>query len=103
MAGPGAERYRRGDHALHRHDLRPGSPGAAGRRHGWMLVRERLRSEPGAARVSHPQDLTLRDQAGAIGSGALDASELLRATLERIEERNPPINAIVATFPEESE
>jgi Asp-tRNA(Asn)/Glu-tRNA(Gln) amidotransferase A subunit family amidase len=53
--------------------------------------------------VSHPQDLTLRDQAAAIASGELDPGELLRATLERIDERDPALNAIVATFPEESE
>jgi Asp-tRNA(Asn)/Glu-tRNA(Gln) amidotransferase A subunit family amidase len=53
--------------------------------------------------VSHPQDLSLREQAAAIASGELDASELLHATLERIEERNGPLRAVVATFPEESE
>jgi aspartyl-tRNA(Asn)/glutamyl-tRNA(Gln) amidotransferase subunit A len=53
--------------------------------------------------VSHPQDLPLRDQAAQVASGALDAADLLRATLERIEERNGSVNAIVATFPEDSE
>lgn len=53
--------------------------------------------------MSHPQDLPLREQAAKIASGELDASELLSATLERIEERNGPVNAVVATFPEESE
>jgi Asp-tRNA(Asn)/Glu-tRNA(Gln) amidotransferase A subunit family amidase len=53
--------------------------------------------------VSHPQDLSLRDQAAAVASGDLDPSELLRATLERIEERNAALNAVVATFPENSE
>jgi Asp-tRNA(Asn)/Glu-tRNA(Gln) amidotransferase A subunit family amidase len=53
--------------------------------------------------VSHPQDLSLRDQAAAIRSGDLDAAELLTATLARIEERNGALNAIVATFPAESE
>ena len=53
--------------------------------------------------MTHPQDLPLRDQAAGIASGELDAGEVLRATLERIEERNPAVNAIVATFPEESE
>jgi Asp-tRNA(Asn)/Glu-tRNA(Gln) amidotransferase A subunit family amidase len=53
--------------------------------------------------VSHPQDLTLRDQAAAIASGELDATELLRATLERIAERNGALNCVVATFPEDSE
>jgi Asp-tRNA(Asn)/Glu-tRNA(Gln) amidotransferase A subunit family amidase len=53
--------------------------------------------------VSHPQDLPLRDQAAQVAAGALDAAELLRATLERIAERNGSVNAIVATFPEDSE
>jgi Asp-tRNA(Asn)/Glu-tRNA(Gln) amidotransferase A subunit family amidase len=53
--------------------------------------------------VTHPQDLSLRDQAAAVASGELDADELLRATLERISERNAPLNSVVATFPEESE
>ena len=53
--------------------------------------------------MSHPQDLSLRDQAAGIASGDLDAAELLRATLERIEERNGALNCVVATFPEDSE
>ncbi|HYZ29172.1 MAG TPA: amidase [Thermoleophilaceae bacterium] len=53
--------------------------------------------------MTHPQDLSLRDQAAAVASGELDADELLRATLERISERNAPLNSVVATFPEESE
>jgi Asp-tRNA(Asn)/Glu-tRNA(Gln) amidotransferase A subunit family amidase len=53
--------------------------------------------------VSHPQDLTLREQAAAVAGGELDAQALLDATLERIEERDGPLNSIVATFPEESE
>ena len=53
--------------------------------------------------MSHPQDLSLRDQAEGIASGELDAAELLRATLERIEERNGALNCVVATFPEDSE
>jgi Asp-tRNA(Asn)/Glu-tRNA(Gln) amidotransferase A subunit family amidase len=53
--------------------------------------------------VSHPQDLSLRDQAGQIASGDMDPAALLSATLERIEERNGALNAVVATFPEESE
>lgn len=53
--------------------------------------------------MSHPQDLPLRDQAAAVASGTIDAAELLRATLERIEERNAALNAIVATFPADSE
>jgi Asp-tRNA(Asn)/Glu-tRNA(Gln) amidotransferase A subunit family amidase len=53
--------------------------------------------------VSHAQDLPLRGQAAGIASGELDAAELLRATLERIEERNGALNAVVATFPDDSE
>lgn len=52
--------------------------------------------------MSHPQDLPLRDQAAAVRSGELDPGELLEATLARIEERNGDLNAVVATFPEES-
>ena len=52
--------------------------------------------------MSHPQDLPLREQAAAIRTGELDPGELLDATLARIEERNGDLNAVVATFPEES-
>jgi Asp-tRNA(Asn)/Glu-tRNA(Gln) amidotransferase A subunit family amidase len=47
-------------------------------------------------------DLSLRDQAAAIAAGEVDPTELLEATLDRIERRNPAINAVVATFPEHS-
>jgi Asp-tRNA(Asn)/Glu-tRNA(Gln) amidotransferase A subunit family amidase len=47
-------------------------------------------------------DLPLREQAAGIASGEIDAGELLDACLARIEERNPDLNAIVATFPERS-
>jgi Asp-tRNA(Asn)/Glu-tRNA(Gln) amidotransferase A subunit family amidase len=47
-------------------------------------------------------DLPLREQAAGIASGEVDAGELLDACLARIEERNPELNAIVATFPDES-
>jgi len=47
-------------------------------------------------------NLPLREQAAAIASGDADAGELLDAALARIEERNPELNAIVATFPDES-
>jgi Asp-tRNA(Asn)/Glu-tRNA(Gln) amidotransferase A subunit family amidase len=47
-------------------------------------------------------DLPLREQAAGIASGEIDAGELLEACLARIEERNPELNAIVATFPDES-
>jgi Asp-tRNA(Asn)/Glu-tRNA(Gln) amidotransferase A subunit family amidase len=53
--------------------------------------------------VSHPQDLSLREQARSIAGGDLDPAELLADTLARIEERDGPLNSIVATFPEESE
>jgi Asp-tRNA(Asn)/Glu-tRNA(Gln) amidotransferase A subunit family amidase len=52
--------------------------------------------------TGHPQDLPLRDQVTAIASRDLDPSELLDATLERIAERDPELNSIAATFPEES-
>jgi Asp-tRNA(Asn)/Glu-tRNA(Gln) amidotransferase A subunit family amidase len=47
-------------------------------------------------------DLPLREQASGIASGEIDAGELLEACIARIEERNPELNAIVATFPDES-
>jgi aspartyl-tRNA(Asn)/glutamyl-tRNA(Gln) amidotransferase subunit A len=47
-------------------------------------------------------DLPLREQAAQIAAGELDPSELLDACLARIEERNPELNAVVATFPEQS-
>jgi Asp-tRNA(Asn)/Glu-tRNA(Gln) amidotransferase A subunit family amidase len=52
--------------------------------------------------AEHPQDLSLRAQAEAIATGELDATELLEATLARIEERDPPINSIADTFGAES-
>ena len=53
-------------------------------------------------RVSHPQDLPLREQARLITARELDANELLDATLARIEERNGSLRAVIATFPQES-
>ncbi len=47
-------------------------------------------------------DLSLRGQAAAIAAGEVDPAELLEATLARIEERNPEVNAVVETFPERS-
>ncbi len=47
-------------------------------------------------------DLPLRDQAAAIAASEVDPSELLEATLARIGERNPAVNAVVETFPERS-
>ena len=47
-------------------------------------------------------DLPLREQAAKIAAGDLDPGELLDACLARIEERNADLNAVVATFPDES-
>lgn len=47
-------------------------------------------------------DLPMREQAARIASGEVDPGELLDECLTRIEERNPELNAVVATFPEES-
>jgi aspartyl-tRNA(Asn)/glutamyl-tRNA(Gln) amidotransferase subunit A len=47
-------------------------------------------------------DRPLRVQAEAIAAGEADPAELLETALARIEERNPALNAIVATFPERS-
>lgn len=47
-------------------------------------------------------DIGLRAQAAAIAAGEVDAGDLLDATLERIEQRNPALNAVVETFPERS-
>jgi Asp-tRNA(Asn)/Glu-tRNA(Gln) amidotransferase A subunit family amidase len=52
--------------------------------------------------VTAPLDLGLRAQATAIAAGDIDPGELLDATLARIEERNPALNAVVETFPEHS-
>jgi Asp-tRNA(Asn)/Glu-tRNA(Gln) amidotransferase A subunit family amidase len=47
-------------------------------------------------------DFSLQRQAAAIAAGEVDPGELLEAALERIAERNPALNAVVATFPERS-
>ena len=47
-------------------------------------------------------DASLREQARLVAAAELDPSELLDACLKRIEERNPELNAVVATFPEDS-
>jgi Asp-tRNA(Asn)/Glu-tRNA(Gln) amidotransferase A subunit family amidase len=52
--------------------------------------------------TSHPQDLSLREQASAIRGGELDSAELLDQTLARIEERDGPLNSVVARFPDHS-
>jgi aspartyl-tRNA(Asn)/glutamyl-tRNA(Gln) amidotransferase subunit A len=58
--------------------------------------------DPSPARGDHPQDLSLCDQARAIAAGELDATELLEATLARIEERDPELNSIADTFASDS-
>jgi Asp-tRNA(Asn)/Glu-tRNA(Gln) amidotransferase A subunit family amidase len=55
-----------------------------------------------SAAAEHPQDLTLREQARAVAAGELDATELLDATLSRIDERDGPVNSIADTFASES-
>jgi Asp-tRNA(Asn)/Glu-tRNA(Gln) amidotransferase A subunit family amidase len=50
----------------------------------------------------HPQDLALREQARAIADGELDATELLEATLARIQERDGPLRSIAESFASES-
>jgi len=52
--------------------------------------------------VSGVLDRPLREQAAAVAGGEVDPAELLDAALGRIEERNPAVNAIVDTFPNES-
>jgi len=52
--------------------------------------------------MSEALDLSLREQAAAIAAGEADPAELLEASLERIGERNPALNAVVETFPERS-
>jgi aspartyl-tRNA(Asn)/glutamyl-tRNA(Gln) amidotransferase subunit A len=53
--------------------------------------------------VSHPQDLGLAAQAAAVADGSLDASELLAATLSRIEARDRALNSTPELFEEEAE
>ena len=52
--------------------------------------------------MSAALDLGLRAQAAAIAAAELGPAELLEEALERIERRNPQINAVVETFPERS-
>jgi Asp-tRNA(Asn)/Glu-tRNA(Gln) amidotransferase A subunit family amidase len=52
--------------------------------------------------VSHPQDLSLVEQAGAIARGDLDPSDVLEATLARLAERDGPINSTPVVFESES-
>jgi Asp-tRNA(Asn)/Glu-tRNA(Gln) amidotransferase A subunit family amidase len=48
-------------------------------------------------------DRPVAEQAAAIAAGDADPAELLEAALARFEERNPALNAVVATFPDESQ
>lgn len=52
--------------------------------------------------MSHPQDLNLGAQAAAIASGELDPGELLDLTLERMAERDGPVNSTPVHFAVES-
>jgi Asp-tRNA(Asn)/Glu-tRNA(Gln) amidotransferase A subunit family amidase len=52
--------------------------------------------------VTHPQDLSLRAQATAIARGELDPGEFLDLTLQRIAERDRPLNSTPVVFSEES-
>ncbi|MGH2979139.1 MAG: amidase [Solirubrobacterales bacterium] len=61
-----------------------------------------MSSAQGPARSDHPQDLSLSEQARAIAAGELDATELLEATLSRIEARDSQLNSIVDRFAHES-
>ncbi len=48
----------------------------------------------------HPADLSLADASGALGTRELSSTELVRACLERIEERNADLNAFTQVFAE---
>lgn len=50
----------------------------------------------------HPQDLGLCEQARRVASGALDADDLLAATLERVTERDAALNSTPITFEHEA-
>src|SRR5919108_5925134 len=52
--------------------------------------------------MSELLDHPLREQAAAIAAGNADPAELLDEALARIEARNPELNAIVDTFPDQS-
>ena len=68
------------------------------RRAGALTPTSRKAPEPHERRSTS----RLRAQAAAIAAGEVDPAELLEATLARIEERNPALNAVVETFPERS-
>ena len=52
--------------------------------------------------MSHPQDLSLREQAAAVAAGEIGAEELLDATFARIDERDGALNSVVMRFPDEA-
>ena len=52
--------------------------------------------------MTHPQDLSLRDQAEAIRNGELDARALLDATIERLRERDRALNSTPVVFEDEA-
>src|SRR3954469_4291706 len=99
----GRRRHRRDPSRRRR--LRAGPRGARRGRSDRRAAGARPRPRSGAAAAvshAHPQDLPLREQASAVASGELDASELLDATLARIEERDGELNSVVARFPDRS-
>ncbi len=53
--------------------------------------------------MTHPQDLSLRQQADAIRRGDLSAREILEATLSRLKERDNDINSTPVVFDELSQ
>jgi Asp-tRNA(Asn)/Glu-tRNA(Gln) amidotransferase A subunit family amidase len=55
-----------------------------------------------AVAARHPQDLSLRQQAEAVAARDVDPHDLLDATLARLDERNPTLNAVVERFEGES-
>src|SRR5436190_17739951 len=88
-----------------RRRLPPLHPGPARRRAGPRRARAgrgHVGSSADARPVVSALDRPLREQAKAVASDDADPAELLEEALARIEERNPRVNAIVATFPEES-
>ena len=81
------------------HDLRPVPAAERSGRAGEPMTSAARRERPAR---DHPQDLSLREQARAIAAGELDATELLEATLSRIDERDSELNSIVDRFASES-
>src|SRR3954471_9015063 len=64
----------------------------------WPSPRRPIRSGSRVDLLDRP----MRDQAAAIAEGEADAAEVLEAALGRIEERDPALNSIIETFPDES-